>query len=60
MFFQIKPQEFVMRLSKIAALLSLTAALLMPLVFTSTTKAESGCHRGGTTAPSTENPPSTR
>ncbi len=49
-----------MKLSKLAALLSLTAALLMPLVFTTTTKAESGCHRGGTTTPSTENPPSTR
>ncbi len=49
-----------MKLSKLAALLSLTAALLMPLVFTTTTKAESGCHRGGTTPPSTENPPSPR
>lgn len=48
-----------MRLSKLAAILSLTAALLLPLVFTGNAHAESGCHRGGTT-PSTENPPPTR
>jgi hypothetical protein len=52
--------EILMKLSKFAAILSLTAALLVPLVFTSTSKAESGCHRGGTTTPSTENPPSSR
>lgn len=49
-----------MRLSKIAAILSLTAALLLPLVFTNHASAESGCHRGGTTTPTTENPPTTR
>lgn len=49
-----------MRLTKLAAILSLTAALLLPLVFTSNAHAESGCHRGGITAPSTETPPSTR
>jgi hypothetical protein len=49
-----------MRLSKFAAILSLTAALLLPLVFANNASAESGCHRGGTSTPSTENPPPIR
>ena len=48
-----------MRLQTFAAILSLAAALLLPLVFSNATSAESGCHRGGTTAPSTGDPPAT-